>query len=653
MNEGGLRFFESDSPLKNLFPGFELREGQRKMAEAVQQALRQKQILVVEAGTGTGKTLSYLLPLLAEAKATGRRVLVSTETKTLQSQILKKELPLIQKALGALYGQADPIQAEICLGAGNYLCKRKLQRRRMAGEKQIWYRDFMKWERTTATGLISEYTDYTPPGFLSGLGRESDRCLGARCPNYQTSHYFVARERWKRSNLLIVNHALLARHLLGESTLLPEFHYAVIDEAHRFAELFNAQAEETLSLEWLKSVAAELPYPAPGLVQASDDLYAALRQAHGLRNRRFRLTKALDLPEVNPLLGSIDRAVQDLENDDQSDLFGETQAEANLRKTMLTGRLKTASRILDRFCEGPTSTEVFSLVVEKDDAKLTVTPVDSSERIHALFLQTIDSVVFTSATLSVKGSLDYFTSQIGIDGKNPRYRSMQLPSPFDYAGRSMLYIPRHLPEPGAVDTGFEQACVEEVRRLIELAGGGVLVVFSSLRSLQTVESGLQGITFPVYSSAKDGPERAIELFRQTDDAVLLGLESYRQGLDVQGDRLRMVVLVRLPFPVPDDPLLQAREEREKEQGRNPFTSLQMPEMILKMRQGFGRLIRSSEDRGAVAILDPRVYTRPYGKTLLASLPPARRTDSFDELDRWWKGIFTKPGKKSIRGKVSI
>jgi ATP-dependent DNA helicase DinG len=641
MAAGHFPFFDSDSPLKSILPGFELRDGQRKMAEAVKQALREKQILVVEAGTGTGKTLSYLLPLLVEAKAQGCRVLVSTETKTLQSQILKKELPVIQQALKALYGEDDPIRAEVCLGAANYICKRKLQRRRTSSDKQTWYRDFREWERKTETGLISDYTGYTPPGFLSGLGRESDRCLGATCPNFQISHYFVARERWKRSDLLIVNHSLLARHFLGESTLLPEFRYAVIDEAHRFSEIFNAQAEETLSLDWLKSVASELPYSVPELLQAADHVHLALRNAYGLKSRRFRLTKALDLPELNPLLEQIKRLINDLENEDKTDLFGDTPAEASLQKTMLTERLRTALRILDRFCKGPTSMEVFSLVVESDDAELIVSPIDSSQRIQDLFLDAIDSVIFTSATLSVKGSLDYFTSQVGIDTKDPRFRSLQLPAPFDYRARSLLYIPGHLPEPGTVDTGFEQACIEEVRRLIELAEGGVLVVFSSLRSLQSVEAGLEGIRYPVYSSARYGAERAIELFRSTEDSVLLGLESYRQGLDIRGDHLRMVILVRLPFPVPDDPILLAREEREKENGRSAFLTLHLPEMILKMRQGFGRLIRSSEDRGVVAVLDPRVHTRSYGKTLLASLPPARLTDSFEELEAWWSDIFSK------------
>lgn len=632
--------FTDESSLKAVFPGFERREGQRQLARAAAESFEQGGVLVCEAGTGTGKTLAYLIPLIEQARRGEQRVLVSTDTKTLQAQVLKKELPVVEKLLG------EKIRAEVCLGAGNYLCKRKWQRRRSSAagrseSKSDWYRKFSDWEAKTSTGILSEFAGPTPPGFLAQVAREGETCLGPKCPNYSTSHYFVAREKWRRAELLIVNHSLLSRHLLAENGLLPEFQCAVIDEAHRFADTFNAQCEQEFHIKGLLALAADFPWPVPGLRDSATTLLASLQ--HRPSGKRARMKEALVAEGADDLLDVLRELQADLkkEQDVTANLFGEEvePGERALRLAILSTRLQSAADILDRFCGGPTRQDVLSLQVDRDDARFTITPIDVSERIAELFVATTHSILFCSATLTVQGSMEYFLARNGLHGHGRRVKTLLLTSPFDYRHRALLYVPRELPEPAPGDSRFEDACAAEILRLLTLSQGGALVVFSSIRSLQALEGRIRSLPFPVFSSIADGAERALDRFRQTPDAVLLGLESYRQGMDVQGDRLRLVVIVRLPFPVPDDPLLEARMEREKEKGANPFMTLQLPEMVLKMRQGFGRLIRSSSDRGVVAILDPRVITRSYGRILTESLPPARRCHRFDELQSAWKELF--------------
>lgn len=633
-----------DSPLTRLFPGFEPRKGQKILADNVTATLRKGRLLVCEAGTGTGKTLAYLVPLLQESLQSGKKAVVSTDTKTLQAQIQKKELPLIERLFEA------KIKSEVCLGAGNYVCRRKLQRRRPspAEKKSDWYRSFLEWESKTPTGILNEFPGNAPPAFLAQVARESDTCMGPACPNFSSSHYFQARERWRRADLLIVNHSLLSRHLLSENGLLPEFHFAVIDEAHRFPDAFNAQCEAEFTFRELQSLVASLPWAVPGILDGITGLSDALRQRYGASTRRTRIREALVVDGIDELLQAVTGCVKDLQKEQNAvaDLFGQEvePGEKALRMAMLLGRLQSAGDILDLFCQGPGNDQVLSLQIEKEDVRFNVTPVDSADRIRELFIEKIEAIVFASATLTVQGSMKFFLRKLGLGEQEARLRSLRLDSPFEYAKRCLLYIPPNLPEPAPGDSRFEAACASEITRLIQLSGGGALIVFSSIRSLQAVEGAVRALPFPVFSSVSEGAERALERFRETPDAVLLGLESYRQGLDVQGDRLRMVVIVRLPFPVPDDPLLEARMEREKEIGENPFLTLQLPEMILKMRQGFGRLIRSSEDRGAVAILDPRVLSRSYGRILTGSLPAARRVSSFEELQAAWARLFAESSR---------
>lgn len=643
MTDADLEYYFSESKLNQVLPEYEFRSGQLRMAKAVERAINEKQILIAEAGTGTGKTLSYLVPIVKAVISGEKRAVISTDTKALQSQIIKKDLPLAEAIIG------QKVNTELCFGSANYLCKLKLQKLRRSNlqwSSQSWFKDFLKWDSKTKTGLLSEYSDYTPPGFLNSVAREGDRCLGSKCPFYKESPYFVARDKWKAANILIVNHSLLSRHLLGGSKLLPEYDYVVIDEAHRFADAFSAQSEQVLSLNALQRILRDSHKIDIDYNQKIEDTKKEIRRICKQPSKQYRQKNALELLEIDSLIEIISKVSDLVDKSDgelQSDLFAtETADEEQLvEKNRIKEHLSESKSILQSFCEGPSSNQVLSISTQKEDVLFRISPIQVADQLQDMFLNSTETIVFTSATISVENSFDFFAAEIGLSStkENSRFRGIQELSPFDYQNQSMMYIPKGKNEPGSNDIGFEEECALEIRRLIEMSGGGVLVIFSALRTLKNIEEKIHSIQYPIFSSSKDGISRAVELFRKTPNSVLLGLESYRQGLDIQGDQLRLVIIVRLPFPVPDDPIIEAKFETEKSKGRNPFITLQVPSMILKMKQGFGRLIRSSNDKGVVAILDPRLHTKFYGKSLLASLPNAKRTDSFDDLSRWWKSVF--------------
>lgn len=732
-------------------PGYTHRPQQERMARAVAaafdraEASGQPQCLLVEAGTGVGKTLAYLLPLLERALRENTRVVVSTETKSLQSQLLEKDLPIAEKLLGRR------IKSEICLGASNYVCKRKLSRVMAEGSfgpEMAGHTDaFLDWEAATQSGVRSAYEGYASPSFWRSVTRDPEDCLGSRCPNYDISYYFLAREEWRAAQLLIVNHSLLASHFALEGRFLPEFSHLVIDEAHRFPEIFHGAFQNELSFAEMQSLTTEVGRRGvdnsglfEGFRNRLPELVPLARGSHARRQT------ALEFAEASAFRGGVVRAEQVVklqleEIKAQQELGfgedgGESSGEQRLQQSVefielqsMGQRLGRLRSLLDALINGAGRDAVFWIsrdAAPRSEAGAGKSPPGaggegeatpaSGYRLHlaplytgrlfqeAFFPREMRATIFTSATLATRAAgsggnsegFRYFAGEIGLvaDGAQrgsaaqgvgstsdrrsgpagedtpaparmdaetaplPIPETLQLDSPFDYPSRALLYLPQGMPDPSREEQAFHEAAAREIERLLILSRGGAFVLFTSGRSLRAVQSYFRGVerryageagdeaAFEIFSQLDHGPVGALARFRDHRRGVLFGLATFWQGIDVPGDALRSVILVRLPFRVPDEPLLAARLDREKEEGRDAFNGLQLPAATLSMKQGFGRLIRRAADRGMVAILDPRVQTKGYGKKILAVLPPARRLRSFPEVAEAFRRLFIQEASTS-------
>ncbi len=708
--------FRADSDIfSKLWPDYEHRPQQEQMAEHVSRALQEQKILLVEAGTGTGKTMAYLLPLLHHALENKVRVAISTETRALQKQILEKDVPMLRKILGR------DIRAEVCFGSSNYVCKRKLERVVDQGDfgpdMQDHLSDFLDWEAETAEGTRFDYDGFASRDFWNRVTREPDNCLARRCPHYDESFIFMARNRWKDAHLLILNHSLLASHLAMEGKLLPEFEAVVIDEAHRFPEIFAGSFHENMSLGEIFSLFKNLGSRVGTLQDDLEDFHAQfIAQVDLYPGQSKRLREALEIPDgdsfvrgLRDLKSKLDQEYEKMDLAHASLFEGEageseTLDEEKLRLNMHLGRLDNHVRILEKLFQGPDKDYVHWLSRSERDRKnyyeLTIAPIFSGDSVRAELLDSFSTVVFTSATLTASGSnpFGYFMNEIGLispdepaerrgsstdenmdDGpQSPetakgdsgdaedaepadegeseeednadygpvreRVFTARLDSPFDYASRAILYLPRNVADPAKEEEEFHEHAALLIRHLVNLSGGGAFVLFTSNRSLRTVHEMLVedeelDPDLELQSQPELGPGPALKAFQATDQGVLLGLATFWQGIDVPGDKLRLVILVRLPFRVPDDPALEARMELEKSRGAKPFFSIQLPQATITLKQGFGRLIRGARDRGAVCIIDPRMTTRGYGRDILGALPRASVVRKFADLKAAYLNLF--------------
>ncbi len=632
--------------LSEIWPEYEPRQEQVKMSAAVEEALTEGRHLAVEAGTGVGKSLAYLLPLLKIAVEDNVRVAVSTETVSLQRQLRDKDVPLASKILG------KEIITEVCLGAGNFVCKRRLGR--VLAEGSIPPQDtgklgiFQDWAEATTTGIRSDFTSTMSSGFWEKIVRDPDDCLGRRCPNYDTSYYFVARERWKRARLLIVNHSLLASHFLMENRLLPEFEYLVMDEAHRFPEIFLGAASEAYSFQDMGALARDLGPGSERLARTVEDLRVTLVNRLGLfPGQRHRLKSGLDAKEADELAEILLTKHAEISPGPEEDDPGRDNpdAEEAMRTMVLRANLLRTASFLQGLSRGPGEDFAHWITRPDNDTRqnllLARAPVKAGTRIYEA-LESVRAAVFTSATLAASGTdpFGYFLREAGLPAKE--VKTLQLRSPFDYENRCLLYLPKSMPEP-ADDERYPIAVAEEIQELLRMTGGGAFLLFTSIRSLTAVGKLIapfceaEGIE--LLNQHVQGSAHALTRFHASRRPALLGLATFWQGIDVPGDALRLVVLVRIPFRVPDDPVLETRTELEEKSGGRPFFSLQLPHAVISIKQGFGRLMRSRSDRGVVSILDPRIYTKGYGREILGALPPARVIRSSRELTKAYDELF--------------
>ncbi len=657
-------FRKNNTTLNKIWPEYEYRPQQEAMAEAVRNSIRGKKILFVEAGTGTGKTIAYLLPLLHFAVENNVRVAISTETRALQKQILENDVPIAERLL------ETKIAAEICLGNANYICKRKQERVFREGsydpDMHEHLEEYLIWEKTTQTGSRMDYTGVVTGYFWDSVTRNPEDCLGARCPNFSSSYYFLAREKWKKARLLIINHSLLANHIAADRNLLPEFQTLVIDEAHRFPDVFSSSFQESVSLYEINSLIKTGGESSLSLQESFTLFQKEIFDSAQLRpGERKRIRSAFKVHSAARFLKDMDIASEELRrqiSSSQEELLplgaeagGGKTSDRDERTLQLQARLAKFTEqknIIIRFLAGPGEEGVNWFSRPENDNRenlyMTASDIHPGKNIRTGLLDEMECVILTSATLtsSANRPFDFFMQETGVNPETirqeDRVESLKLDSPFDYRSNCVLYLPSGIPDPSAEEEKFHEKTAELIGHLMDTSRGGTFALFTSARSLKHVRKILEedpDFDWEIISQLEHGPVRGLSLFLNSERSILLGLATFWQGIDIPGSRLRMVIIVRLPFRVPDEPILEARMDLDKKAGRNPFFTIQLPQAAISIKQGFGRLIRTASDTGAVCIVDPRITTRSYGKMILETLPPARLVRKFSEFRTAVKGFF--------------
>ncbi|XDD44253.1 ATP-dependent DNA helicase [Leptospira sp. WS60.C2] len=644
--------------LPKLWKDYETRKEQLDMSLAIESAFQTGTNWVIEAGTGVGKSLAYLIPSALFSLENECTVVVSTETKSLQDQLLYKDIPLVSKALGV------PINAMVALGASNYLCKRKynrvMERGEFGPEMESSLSYFVNWEKQTESGIRAEYDGFISNSFWSSVARESDNCLGRNCPNFSSSYYFLEKEKWKKANILIVNHYLLASHMAGDFKLLPPFSQLVIDEAHVFPEIVGKAFGSEIRYEYILGLLHYLYFPEKRtglilkiksnekliqLVEASisyaNDLFRMLLSAIPLQFNQFatRHTERIKLDNgaLEDTLADLASVLEGLLSKYKKDSDDIEEKELALGLEMVSGNLKKASSFLTDFRLKTNPNLVFWIEPPSQMAKepfyyLFSQPKNTDEILANTLFPNMDSVVMTSATLSpTAGNFQYFLKEVGTSD----VKTKTLSSPFSYNTHSLLFVPKQIADPVSDPKRNKTDLSYWITRLLKLSEGDAFVLFTSNKLLSELYEEIRNLVpYPIFAQTEMGPIAAKREFLANENSVLFGVSSFWQGVDIKGDKLRNVIVTKLPFQVPTEPVLQAKMEDMEKKGKSPFWEMQVPKTCLLLRQGFGRLIRSGSDTGMVSILDPRIHTKSYGKNVLQSLPKGvPLITDFHELER--------------------
>ena len=630
-----------DGLLARAVPGYEPRAAQLEMARAVERALRRDSTLLVEAGTGTGKTLGYLIPALLS----GKRVVISTGTKTLQDQIVQRDLPL----LAAHW--PEPIAAACMKGLQNYLCLRRYEefRRSPGAVMGATARQLPLIERfreTTLTGDRAELAELDKDAAIwPEVASSSDTRIGARCKYFEQCFVTRMRRNAEAAKLIVVNHhlffadlALRGPHVPG---IIPPYDAVIFDEAHMIEDVatdFFGVSVSTLKLEVLMRD-AQRAFAAVGLHMASERLITSvgLTAAHffeTLPRPRAGEGGRVPLP-IDTLVSRMQEPMFALDNAlDALARFAQREEAESDAVQQIARRAEQIRNDVALIADGGPGDHVTWTVARGRSVNIGCSPVEVGGVLRDRLYMHGGATVLTSATLSTSGSFDYVKARLGVDADA---EEVCLDSPFDYATQAALYLPRGLGDPR--DVHFAERAVAEIRALVEVTHGGAFVLCTSIRSMQQLAEMMRPqLRHKLLVQGTAPNATLLEAFRADGNAVLFATAGFWQGVDVPGSALRLVIIDKLPFDVPSDPLVSARCQRLKERREEPFMRYLVPSAALTLKQGFGRLIRSRADRGIVALLDERVSTKGYGKVFLRSLPAARRCSSLEELRAFWSEV---------------
>jgi ATP-dependent DNA helicase DinG len=648
-------FFAAGGVLSRTHPAYEFRRGQLQMAQAVEQALEEKRHLIVEAGTGTGKTLAYLLPVIRS----GKRVIISTNTKNLQEQLFYKDIPFLEQALFP----AGEGKLRVCYmkGRGNYLCRKKLydltSQPVLSGLDEIeHYRAIAAWEKTTQTGDRAELASLPETSSLwHKLDARSDTCLGQKCSSWDKCFITEMHRRAMESDIIIVNHHLFFADLAlkqgdaPDAGVLPEYSAVIFDEAHELEQVASDYFGVTVSNLRFEELARDIEVTlqqkqasSPGLLQALArlrersrlffSLLPAVQGRAAFENRDSFLEENGD--DYNSLMQALGGVFSELEllKEKSEDVFNFGRRTLELKTQLafiMESRDKNTVFWIESRGESRRGRGGQSLII------LQATPIDVSQILKTALFESVETAVLTSATLAVAKAIqgsefDYIRQRIGVE----HAREMAVPSHFDYLNQAILYVPPDLPDPRS--ESFVTKAAEKIRRLLRITRGRAFCLFTSYAQMHQLHDLLLGeMEFPMLLQGSAPKNALLEEFRSTPNAVLFATASFWQGVDVQGEQLSCVIIDRLPFAVPNDPVVAARVRAVNEAGGNAFYEYQVPSAVIALKQGFGRLIRSISDRGLLVLLDNRVIKQRYGRVFLESLPGYRKTRDLADVEQFF------------------
>jgi len=630
-------FFGPEGRLARALPGYEERPAQAKLSEAVARVLGDGGLLLAEAGTGTGKTLAYLHP----AVELGRRVVISTGTKNLQEQLITKDIPVLARALGR------ELPVAVMKGRANYLCLLRHASFTQAGafrrlDEVPLFRGVESWAERTRTGDRSEIADLPDSvEFWREISAASDNCIGQSCPQFDPCWVTRMRQRALEADIVVVNHHLLCADLAVKDgsygQVIPPYDTLILDEAHLLEDVATQYFGLQVSSHRLEDLCRDVERELKAARLDAPDVLAELDAVRHRAERFFKLLAPGRGRRLGPdwmtsrLAEESGALLLRLEGLQTAILALRERPEALIGHAGRAGGLRAE---LTFVLEAADDSHVFFVEARGRGVFLKATPIDVSERLQELLFSRLRAAVLTSATLTVDGGFEYLRSRLGIEGEG--VEELLLASPFDYSRQAILYVPRRMPDPRA--PAFVERATREVVRLLELSKGRAFVLFTSYANMNAVAERIAGeVPYPILIQGEAPKHVLLETFRTTPGAVLLATTSFWQGVDVAGEQLSCVIVDKLPFASPADPVVAARIDRLRNRGGNPFGEYQVPVAVLMLKQGLGRLIRTSSDRGILAVLDSRIVERSYGRRFLESLPPARLVHDLAEVAEFHDG----------------